>query len=250
MVNKMRLPMIIAVVVIVALLLPGPLALAVTPDPPRLTGANSFVSGTPGAKLNYGAKSDAKTGMVTFVGRSYNTSSNINWGKVSLAVKVPNGTNLIESWCSQPGTYPGDYDPNTGWVRWSVVKRAAGVSETSTHLCGITVGGWDGKAILDSGWEADWAGAIISSSPASLGWKDGTNNRNNILTASFRYPFDTEIVSGSPVRGFYRVLTKDTDNAGGDNVYVPSSATFRALEARVKALESKAGMAAFIEEEE
>jgi hypothetical protein len=97
MVNKMRLPLLIAVVVIVALLLPGPLALAVTPDPPRMMGITSMISGSPGVKIVYGAKGDAKTGMVTFVGRGYNTQADIDWGKVGLGAKVPAGVYLVES---------------------------------------------------------------------------------------------------------------------------------------------------------
>jgi hypothetical protein len=130
-----------------------------------------------------------------------------------------------------------------------MVKPGFG-SETNTHVCGFTVGGWDGKAILDGGWELTWAGAKVDKKPNALGWTDGTNNRNNVSTAQFRYPFDTEPLGGGMfARGFYRVVPQDGGNNGEGSIYVPSSATFRALEARVKALEAKAGMASLDEEE-
>jgi hypothetical protein len=246
MVNRMRLPLLLAVVVIVAMLLPGPLALAVTPDPPRMMGITSMgtLTGSPGVKITYGANGDAKKGMVTFVLRGYNTQADIDWGRRALRAKVPWGVNLLESWCSQPGTFPGDYDPNTGWIEWSNQQGGGFGSETNTAVCGFTVGGWDGKQVLDSGVEVHWAGAKVDKKPNALGWTDGTNNRQNVATASFRYPFDTEIVGGAPVRGFFLVVPQDGGNEGQSSIYVPSSAKFRELEARVKALEAKAGIAA------
>ncbi len=231
--NRMRLPLLIAVVVIVALLLPGP-AIIAAPEAPRMTGITSLVGGAPGVTLAYGAKGDAKTGMVTFVGRVYNTQSSMYWKLNRLRAKIPWNAQLVETWCALPGTAPADGPDADGWIQWNNMKSG---SETSSPLCGFTVAGWDGKATLNSGWEASWQGQIPSKTPSNVGgYTDDTNNRLSVKAATVNYPFDRQTVGGVVTDGVYRVVGVDGSNAGSSQILVPSAEAFLALKARVDKL--------------
>ncbi|MCL4498909.1 MAG: hypothetical protein M1335_01525 [Chloroflexi bacterium] len=226
MVKRMRLPLLIAVVVIVALLLPGP-AIVASGDFPRLTGTTSFVAGTPGVKVAYGAKADAKAGTITFVGKAFNTQANVNWTKVVLSAKVPDGLTLEESWCTLPGTTPGSGPDANGYVQWMFPKKAG--SETSIPMCGFTVSGWDGKSTVTTGWIANWAGSTGGKAPGGVStWVDASGGVHSDSAVTVNFPFDST--------GFVKVIGND------DKFDVPTKATFQSLEKRVKALEASAGI--------
>lgn len=222
MVNRLRLPLVIAVVVIVAMLLPGASMIA-APENPRVTGISSYISGSSGMKMTYGAKGDAKNGLVTFVGRLYNTSADTVLN-VRYRARIPDGTSLVESWCVTPGTYPVDSVAPDGWIEWSRVRQTR-TADGSAPLCGFTVSGWDGKSQLVSGWQASW-----DSKTGVQNWIDEFGAAHYDVAATVKFPFD--------FGGF--------QNAQGvDAAFLaPTKATFDALAARVKALEAKAGMSA------
>ena len=217
MVNRLRLPLVIAVVVIVAMLLPGASMIA-APETPRLNGTTSFYTG-PGIQLRYGVKGDAKTGMVTFVARVTNDSS--DWIRnVQLKGRIPDGTTLVESFCSIPGTYPGDSDGQ--WVTWSRIQRQRN-PEGSTSVCGFTVSGWDGKKQLVSGFQAWWDGNKNVST-----WTDESGGVQKDKAVTIKWPYDAD--------GTVKVVGVD------DTFSVPTAASFSALKSDVDKLKKSAGL--------
>lgn len=160
---------------------------------------------------------------------------------------MPWNAQLVESWCGTPGNQPADGPDADGWLQWNNKK---GGGETSSPVCGFTVAGWDGKSMLQTGWQASWDGMIPDKKPNSLGYIDDTNNRDNVVVASVNYPFDTQEMSkGVFTKGYYRVVGVDGSNNGRGFVYVPTENKFMELENAVKALQAKAGSAATQEEE-
>jgi len=244
MVQKMRLPLLIAVVVVVALLLPGPALMAAPSgiDAPRMQSFTSYMNGSPGIVLVYGAKGDPKTGMVTFNARVYNTYAQVTWRMNKIRAKMPWNAQLLESWGGLPGSNIADGPDPEGWIQWNTGKAA---SETNTAYYGFTVGGWDGKSQLTVGWEASWMGSVFDKKPNSLsGYTDDTNNRNNVKVVTVNYPFDLQTIGGQPTKGIYRAVGFDGSNEGTAYIMVPSADAFLALKKDVDALKTKAALPA------
>ncbi len=221
MVKRLRLPLVIAVVVIVALLLPGASMIA-APEPPRMTGITSYIAGSPGMKMAYGAKGDPKTGMVTFVGRLYNATQVDTVLNIRYRARIPDGTQLVESWCSTPGTYPVDGVGPDGWIEWARVRQTRGPGG-SASLCGFTVSGWDGKSQLTSGWQASW-----DSKTGVQSWTDFEGAKHYDTAVTVKYPFD--------FGGIVKVVGVN------ESVDVPTAAAFKALQDDVAKLKAAAGM--------
>jgi len=243
----MRLPLLIAVVVIVALLLPGP-ALMAAPEAPRMTAVTSY-NPSPSAVMAYGAKGDAKTGMVTFVGRVYNNYTKVNFQLNKIRAKIPWNAQLVETWGGLPGTAPADGPNSEGWIQWNMAKGMNN-AESNSAMFGFTVAGWDGKSTLTVGWECAWAGIPNTGSDPKKtnsvgGFTDETNMRDNVKAVTVNYPLDRQNVPGFGISdGIYRVVGVDGNNYGSANINVPSAEAFLALKKDVDALKSKAGISA------